>query len=218
MAVMLAEINESVETLTEKIEGGAKKYTIAGIFMQSEAVNHNGRIYPKHLMEREVALYTAEKVLKNQALGELNHPANRVSVDPREASHLITELSWDGNDVRGVAKILDTPCGKIVKALMDEQVSFGVSSRALGSLRKRQDGINEVQNDFSLKCVDIVSSPSAHGAWMQSIMEGKEWTCVDGIWSEQNIDEAKSAIRRAPKAQIEIRLEEEFTKFMNSFK
>ena len=155
MAIILAELNEDVETLTEKTESGVKNYAIQGIFMQSEAANRNGRIYPKHLMEREVNKYITEKVNKNQALGELNHPLNRVNVDPRESSHLIKELKFDGNDVRGVAKILDTPCGKIVKALMDENVSFGVKDQKwdlLTSLDRfyklRKDDIRKIENNF----------------------------------------------------------------------
>jgi hypothetical protein len=216
MAIILAELNESIESIMEAVESGAKKYSIQGIFMQSESTNRNGRVYPKHLMEREVNKYITEKVLKNQALGELNHPLNRVNVDPREASHLIKELKFDGDDVRGVAKILDTPTGKIVKALMDEDVSFGVSSRALGSLKKRNDGVNEVQSDFDLRTIDIVSDPSAKDAWVTALHEGKEWTFVNGIWQEQQIEESKSIIRKATQKELDTIILEQFNKFLKS--
>lgn len=212
MAMLLSELNESVEILTEKSESGAKSYNIQGIFMQSEAGNRNGRIYPKHLMEREVTKYIAEKVLKNQSLGELNHPANRVSVDPREASHLIKELKFNGNDVYGKAKILDTPCGKIVKALMDEDVSFGVSSRALGSLKARADGLNEVQSDFDLRTIDIVSDPSAKDAWVTALHESQEWVMVNGIWTEQHMEKSQSMIRKATQKEIDSMIIEQFSK------
>lgn len=215
MAIILAELNENVQSLTEKAENGIKNYTIHGVFMQSEAANRNGRIYPKHLMEREVAKYITEKVNKNQSMGELNHPLNRVNVDPREASHLIKELRFEGNDVYGKAKILDTPCGKIVKALMDEDVSFGVSSRALGSLKKRMDGLNEVQDDFDLRTVDIVSDPSAKDAWVTALHENKEWVCVDGIWTERNIEESKSIIRKATSRELNEVILKEFNKFIS---
>lgn len=215
MAMFLSELTESIETITEAVEG-AKNYSIQGIFMQSEATNRNGRIYPKHLMEREVNKYITEKVLKNQALGELNHPLNRVNVDPREASHLIKELKFDGNDVRGVAKILDTPCGKIVKALMDENVSFGVSSRALGSLKARSDGVNEVQSDFSLRTVDIVSDPSAHDAWVTALHENKEWVMINGIWSEQVMEQTQSIIRKASAKELNEVILKQFNLFIKT--
>lgn len=216
MAIILSEIFEG-NTIKEDV-GGVKKYGISGIFMQAEQRNRNNRIYPKHLMEREVAKYNVSHVQTKKAMGELNHPANRVSVDPREASHLITKLEWDDNNVIGEAKILNTPCGKIVKALMDEDICFGVSSRALGSTKKRSDGINEVSNDFDLRTIDIVSDPSAHDAWMTAIMENKEWVLVEGVWTEQNIQETKSIIRKATKAELNEKVLSEWTKFMNSLR
>jgi hypothetical protein len=216
MAVFLSELNESIETITEAADSGPKKYSIKGIFLQSESVNRNGRIYPKHLMEREIEKYITEKVSKNQALGELNHPLNRVNVDPREASHLIKELKFDGNDVRGVAKILDTPCGKIVKALMDENVSFGVSSRALGSLKARPDGVNEVQSDFSLRTVDIVSDPSAKDAWVTALHENKEWVMVNGIWTEQHMEQTQKIIRKASAKELNEVILNQFNLFIKS--
>lgn len=216
MAKLLTELYETVDTITEASDGGsAKKYSISGVFMQSDIGNRNGRIYPKSVMEREVDKYTKEYINENRALGELNHPLNRVSVDPREASHLITELHMDGSDVHGKAKVLDTPCGKIVKALMDEGVKFGVSSRALGSLKKREDGLNEVQNDFSLRTIDIVSDPSAPAAFVSSVFENKEWVFVDGEWVEQFHEETKSIIRKATAKELNEVILNRFNSFIS---
>lgn len=216
MAKLLTELYETVDTITEAADGGAKKYSISGIFMQSDIGNRNGRIYPKSVMEREVEKYNKEYIKENRAMGELNHPLNRVSVDPREASHLITELKMNGTDVYGKAKVLNTPCGKIVKALMDEGVKFGVSSRALGSLKKRDDGLNEVQSDFSLRTIDIVSDPSAPAAFVSSVMENKEWVQVDGEWVEQYISETKTAIRKATIKELQNVMESRFDFFIKN--
>jgi hypothetical protein len=220
MAIILTELYEAniLVEAEDAASGKGRRYIIEGVYMQSEQGNKNGRIYPKQIMEREVAKYIQTHVSRNRATGELNHPANRVNVDPKEASHKITELRWDGDNVMGRSVIMDTPMGKIVKAHIDEGVEFGVSSRALGSLKKRQDGLNEVQADFDLRTIDIVSDPSAPDAWMTAIMEGKEWTNVNGIWTEANIDATKSAIQKATRAQRDARILEEFNKFMNSFK
>ncbi len=215
MAKLLTELFESVDSILEAAEGGAKKYSISGVFMQSAVGNRNGRIYPTDIMEREVNKYNKEYILENRAMGELNHPLNRVSVDPREASHLITELKMEGTDVYGKAKVLNTPCGKIVKALMDEGVKFGVSSRALGSLKKRDDGLNEVQSDFSLRTIDIVSDPSAPAAFVNSVMENKEWVQVDGEWVEQFHEETKTAIRKASAKEMQNLIEARFNAFIN---
>lgn len=217
MAIILTELFEA-NTLVEAAKDGPKKYIIEGVFMQAEQGNRNGRIYPKHLMEREVNKYVESHVMKNRATGELNHPANRVNVDPREASHKITALQFEENNVIGRAVIMDTPCGKIVKAHIDEGVEFGVSSRALGSLKRRQDGLNEVQNDFDLRTIDIVSDPSAPDAWMTAIMENKEWTLVEGIWTEQHIEETKSVIKKASKNQLEETILNQFNIFMQSLR
>lgn len=211
---LLTELYEA-NSITEATDTG-KKYFIEGIFMQSDIGNRNGRIYPKPIMEREVKKYNESHVLQNRAMGELNHPANRVTVDPREASHLITELRMDGSDVYGKAKVIDTPTGKIVKTLMDEGIKFGVSSRALGSVRKRQDGLNEVQSDFSLRTIDIVSDPSAPSAFVTSLFENKEWVCENGIWTEKQIEESKSIIRKAPAKLVNEITLQQFEKYLKS--
>lgn len=214
MAILLTELIESVDTIIETTQEGTKSFMIGGTFMQSNKPNRNNRIYSKSIMEREVNRYIDEYVKQNRALGELSHPANRINIDPERACHLITELRFDGNDVIGKAKVLETPAGKIVKALLSEGVKVGMSSRALGSLKKRPDGINEVQSDFSLKCVDCVVDPSAHDAWVTALHESKEWVCENGIWTEKQIEESKSIIRKAPAKLVNEMVLKQFEKFI----
>jgi len=176
-------ITEQVDKLlTESIideATGKKDWFINGIFMQAEKQNRNGRIYPSRILEREVKRYDNEFIQTSRAIGELNHPQHP-NVNPERASHLITEMKKDGSNFVGKAKILDTPMGNIVKGLLDGGVNIGVSSRGVGSLKKR-NGVNEVQKDYRLLTVDIVSDPSAPDAYVQGIMEGKQWACgVDG--------------------------------------
>ncbi len=220
MAQLLVELQESVNTEIELNEAtNEKNYYIKGVFMESEQGNRNGRIYPKHLMEREIATYIRESINTNKmsSMGELHHPANRVSVDPDRAAIRIQELRMEGNDVIGKAKVLTKfPCGLTVKNLIDEGIQFGVSSRALGSLKKLPSGLNEVQSDFSLKTIDVVSDPSAHKAWVQALTEGKEWTFIDGIWTEQNIEESKSLIRKASSKELNEVMLSQFNLFIKS--
>jgi|APSaa5957512622_1039677.scaffolds.fasta_scaffold74965_2 hypothetical protein len=162
---------------------GKKDWFINGVFMQAETQNRNGRIYPSRILEREVKRYDNEFIQTSRAIGELNHPQHP-NVNPERASHLITELNAEGNNYVGKAKILDTPMGNIVKGLLDGGVNIGVSSRGVGSLKKKK-GVNEVQSDYRLLTVDIVSDPSAPDAFVEGIMEGKQWTCgIDGSISE----------------------------------
>lgn len=166
-------VQEPLALLTESKDGKKNLY-IQGIFAQSEKKNRNGRSYPKSVMETAVAKYIAEKISNRTAMGELNHPP-RLNVDPREACHLITELSWDGNDVIGKAKILtSTPVGKIVEGLLQDGVNLGVSTRGAGSI-KESNGVNIVGSDFFLTAVDVVSDPSAPDAWVNGVMEGVEF-------------------------------------------
>jgi hypothetical protein len=170
-------------------------------------------------MEREIARYIAESINTNKmsSMGELHHPANRITVDPDRAAIRILDLHMEGNDVIGKAKVLTKfPCGQTVKNLIDEGIVFGVSSRALGSLKKLPSGLNEVQSDFLLKTIDVVSDPSAHKAWVQALMEGKEWTCIDGIWQEKQIEESKSIIRKASAKELNEVILNQFNLFINS--
>lgn len=199
-------ILEETEILTEAASDGKKFMYIHGIFMQAEKKNRNGRVYPKGILEEAVEIFNKDFVLKNRALGELNHPP-RLNVDPSEACHLITELSWDGSNVLGKARILEgTPKGAILKGLVEGGVCMGVSSRAAGSVKKNRQGINEVQKDLRLSTVDAVSDPSAPDAFVQGLMEGVSWIYENGVFLQdqgQRIEEAVNEVKRARSAELE---------------
>jgi hypothetical protein len=163
--------------------------------MESEQVNKNGRVYPCSIMEREVDRYNKDYIRTNRSLGELGHPQGP-ALNLDRVSHIIKEMKMNGTTVYGKAKVLDTPYGNIVKNLIDEGVRLGVSSRGMGSL-KQVNGINEVQDDFSLATVDIVADPSAPNAFVNGIMEGKEWVWNNGVLAEKTIDSYKNKIEKA---------------------
>jgi hypothetical protein len=200
---LIKEVTEEIRYISElNEETGKKSHFIEGVFLQSNLKNRNGRMYPKEVMQKEVARYTAESIDKKRAYGELGHP-DGPTVNLDRVSHMIVGLKEDGDNYIGRAKILDTPMGRIVKELIGEGASLGVSSRGLGSLKER-NGVNEVQEDFMLAtAADIVADPSAPDAYVQGIMENKEWTCVNGIWQEKELDEAKSMIRAASSKELE---------------
>lgn len=200
---LIKEVTEEIKYISElNEETGKKSHFIEGVFLQSNLKNRNGRIYPKEVMQKEVARYTAEAIDKKRAYGELGHP-DGPTVNLDRVSHMIVGLKEDGDNYIGRAKILDTPMGRIVKELIDEGASLGVSSRGLGSL-KEKDGANEVQEDFMLAtAADIVADPSAPDAYVQGIMENKEWTFVNGIWQEKELDEAKDLITAASTEELE---------------
>ena len=187
---------DNIKLLKEAREDGTPEYFIEGIFMQSEKKNKNGRNYPKQILMKEVNRYNDEYVNKKRALGELGHPEGP-TVNLDRVSHMITNLYEDGNDVYGRAKIMDTPMGRIVKNLIDEGANIGVSSRGMGSLKKNGKGVNEVQDDFMLAAVDIVSDPSAPDAYVNGIMEGKEWVWDNGILKSREIENHKKLIENA---------------------
>ena len=171
---LIREEIEKVELITETVNGKKNLY-IQGIFLQSEQVNRNGRLYPFQIMEREVKRYSKDYVDKGRALGELGHP-DGPTVNLDRVSHKITELKQVGNDFVGKAQILSTPMGKIAESLLKDGVTLGVSSRGIGSLRENQKGYKEVGEDFMLAtAADIVADPSAPDAFVSGIMEGKEW-------------------------------------------
>lgn len=183
MLLLTENLENTTEIHLEENEHGKKDWFIEGIYMQSNVKNKNGRIYPKEILGNEINRYIAEKVDTFKALGELNHP-QRPSVNPKEASHRIVSLKEDGYNFIGKALILNTPNGNIVKGLLEGGTKIGVSSRGLGSV-KSKNGINEVQNDFMLSCVDIVLDPSAPDAMVDGIMEGVEYFMEDGIIVEK---------------------------------
>ena len=190
-------ITESIfdtEHVIEEGVGGKKSHYIVGPFAQAEQVNHNGRMYPKGVLESQINIQQG-LIKEKRALGELNHPATP-TIDLGRVSHLITELTWSGNDVMGKAKILDTPCGNIARALLDEGIKYGVSTRGVGSVAKNRSGINEVGRDFRLVCVDLVSNPSGPGCWVNAIMENQSWIYSDasGEWIEAAQEIVESAV------------------------
>ena len=197
---LITEVNDNINLVTEEVNG-EKQHYIDGIVMQAEQKHRNGRVYPSKVLMNEVKRYNNEYVKSSRAMGELGHPEGP-QLNLERVSHLIKELRIDGNDVYGKAKILDTPYGKIVKNLIGEGVKIGVSSRGMGSLKQR-DGINEVQDDFSLAAVDIVADPSAPNAFVQGIMEGKQWVWENGILTSRVIDTYKKHIQRANKTDLE---------------
>ena len=184
-------------------DNGKKNYFIEGIFMQSNIKNRNGRRYPLDVMTNEVKRYDKENIKKNRAFGELGHP-DGPTINLERVSHMITNLEMDGENVRGKAKIMDTPYGKIVKNLMDEGAPLGVSSRGMGSLKQGRDGSSEVQGDFYLAtAADIVADPSAPDAFVNGVMESKEWVWDNGIIKEVNINSYKKAIQNARMDDLE---------------
>ena len=198
---LITEVTETLNYLAEEKDGKKALY-IEGPFLQSEVVNRNGRKYMKESMAREVQRYTEQYINKNRAFGELGHP-DTPSINLDRVSHLVVGLRQEGNDWIGKAKILDTPMGNIVKSLIEGGAQIGVSSRGMGSL-KSVNGINVVQDDFHLAtAADIVADPSAPNAFVQGIMEGKEWVMVNGVWTEQQFETAKKMIKEASQADIE---------------
>ena len=198
---LIKEITESVSYLTEE-KDGKKSLFIEGPFLVSERKNRNGRLYKEETMRKEVNRYAEEYINKNRAFGELGHP-DTPSINLDRVSHLIVSLRQEGNDWIGKAKILETPMGNIARNLIEGGAQLGVSSRGMGSL-KMVNGINVVQDDFYLAtAADIVADPSAPGAFVQGIMEGKEWVLVNGIWTEQQYEEARKEIKQASQSQIE---------------
>lgn len=199
----IREVVESTKLLVEEKLGKGKTYFIEGVYLQSNLQNRNGRMYPEAVMDKEVSRYMKEYVTKNRAYGELGHPETP-SINLDRVSHLIVDLRKEGTNYIGKAKILDTPMGQIAKGLLDGGANLGVSSRALGSLKMNNEGINVVQDDFMLStAADIVADPSAPDAFVRGIMESKEWTFVDGKFVEKNIEEVKSFIKKTSSRSLE---------------
>jgi len=200
---LIKEVVEQTNCVIEEKVGGKKNYFIEGIFLQSELVNRNNRMYQEHVMDKEVGGYLKEHVQMNRAYGELGHP-DSPSINLDRVSHLIVDLRKEGKNYVGKAKILETPMGMIARGLLDGGANLGVSSRAMGSLKTNHDGVQIVQDDFMLStAADIVADPSAPDAFVRGIMEGKEWAFVDGKFVEQNIEEIKTYIKKASSKQLE---------------
>jgi len=212
---LIKEIHQELEYITEEKTGGKQSTFIKGVFMQSEQQNRNGRLYPKNVLEKELQRYQ-NMISEKRSLGELGHPPNP-QINLNNVSHLITNLQWEGNDIIGTAKILDTPMGKIAKNFIEEGVRLGVSSRGLGSLKER-NGVNEVQDDFHLATVDIVADPSAPNAFVEGIMENAEWICENGVWKSVQIEQAQKVIKQAPSKKLAEAKLKVFEAFLNSIK
>lgn len=186
MVKLLTELNEDLSFIKEAKEDGTKSYFVEGIFLQSNLKNRNGRIYPKEIVQKAVNDYRENFIVRKKSFGELGHPPNP-TINLNLISHLITDIREDGNNFIGKAKILDTPNGKIAKALMDEDCLLGISSRGLGSLKESKEG-KIVQSDFALATAgDLVSDPSAPEAWLTNIVENTEWI-FDGMeWQKREL-------------------------------
>ena len=208
------EFVSDVEYITEEKENGKKEYKIKGIFMQADIKNKNGRVYPMEILDKEVKRYNKEFINEKRAYGELGHPEGP-TINLERASHMITALYPDGKNFIGEAKILATPMGEIVKTLMDEGAKLGVSSRGMGSLEQKKDGSNYVRNDFYLAtAADIVSDPSAPSAFVEGIMEGKEWVWNHGALVESELVEAKERINSRIRKKQALEQNLEFAKFL----
>jgi len=202
---LICEVNEDINYITEaKDESGKKSYFIEGVFMQGDIKNRNGRVYPAETLAKEVARYNKEYVEKKRAYGELGHPQGP-TINLERVSHMITELKQDGSNFMGKAKIMtETPYGAIVKSLMDEGAQLGVSSRGMGSLKAGRAGAQEVQKDFYLAtAADIVADPSAPDAFVNGIMESKEWVWENGVIREATIADYETKIKKASKSELE---------------
>jgi len=200
---LITEMFEDVKYLTEKTENGKKNLYIEGTFLVGDTVNKNNRMYEMRTLRNEVNRYTEEFINTNRALGELGHP-DTPTLNLERVSHKIVSLKEDGNTFYGKALILDTPYGQIVKNFIDSGVNLGVSSRAMGSVTMTKEGYNLVQDDLRLAtAADIVADPSAPGAFVNGIMENKEWLFVEGRYIEADIDHAKRQIKQASKQQLE---------------
>lgn len=200
---LITETVDNVKYLTEASEDGKKRLYIEGTFLVGDAVNRNNRMYKMDTLREEVKRYNDEYIKTNRALGELGHP-DTPTINLERVSHKIVSLKEDGNTFYGKAQILETPYGDIVKNFIDNDVSIGVSSRALGSVVPTKEGYNLVQDDLKLAtAADIVADPSAPGAFVNGIMENKEWMFVEGRFVEADFDHAKKTIKKASAREIE---------------
>ena len=187
---LFTEAVDEVQYITEAKEGGGKNYKIKGIFLQADIKNRNGRVYPMEILQKEVARYNKKFINESRAYGELGHP-DGPTVNLERVSHMVTELYPDGKNFVGEAKIMETPMGKIVKNIMNEGGKLGVSSRGMGSLNQK-NGANYVRDDFYLAtAADIVADPSAPNAFVEGIMEGKEWVWNNGALIESELVELR---------------------------
>ena len=198
---LITETIENIELITEDKSNGGKDYKIRGIFLQGDIKNRNGRVYPVDVLSKEVGRYNKEFVEKKRAFGELGHP-DGPTVNLERVSHMITSLKPEGRNFIGEAKVMDTPYGKIVKNLIDEGAQLGVSSRGMGSM-KQVNGKNVINSDFYLAtAADIVADPSAPDAFVEGIMEGKEWLWDNGVLKSMEIEKYKQVIENTQRREL----------------
>ena len=211
---LITETIEDIEVLTEATANGGKAYKIRGVFMQADIKNRNGRVYPVDTLAKEVKRYTETFINKKRAFGELGHP-DGPTVNLERVSHMITSLKPEGKNFVGEAKIMDTPYGKIVKNLIDEGAQLGVSSRGMGSLQSGSQG-NVVGKDFYLAtAADIVADPSAPDAFVEGIMEGKEWVWDNGVLKSMEVEKYKEEIEKTKRAELAEKKASIFKDFLN---
>jgi len=210
---LITETIEDIEVLTEATSNGGKSYKIRGVFMQADIKNRNGRIYPVQTLAKEVARYNEQFINKKRAFGELGHP-DGPTVNLERVSHMITSLKSEGKNFIGEAKIMDTPYGKIVKNLIDEGAQLGVSSRGMGSIQG-----STVGKDFYLAtAADIVADPSAPDAFVEGIMEGKEWIWDNGVLKSKSVEEYKEQIEKTRRADLAETKASIFNDFLSKLK
>mgnify|MGYP003113770890 CR=1 FL=1 len=213
MKLIREEITD-IEFVTEETNN-KKNYFIKGVFMQADLKNRNGRVYPMETLNKEVSRYTKKFINEKRAFGELGHP-DGPTVNLERVSHMITKLYPDGKNFMGEAKITNTPYGNIVKSLIDEGAKLGVSSRGMGSLENRS-GANYVKSDFYLAtAADIVADPSAPDAFVQGVMEGKEWVWDNGIIKEVEVNELRKEIEKAKRHELAEKKAAVFNKFLKN--
>jgi len=214
---LITETTENIEVITEaKGNGNGNDYKIRGIFLQGDIKNRNGRVYPVEVLSKEVGRYNKEFVEKKRAFGELGHP-DGPTVNLERVSHMITSLKPEGRNFIGEAKIMDTPYGKIVKNLIDEGAQLGVSSRGMGSM-KQVNGKNVINSDFYLAtAADIVADPSAPDAFVEGIMEGKEWVWDNGVLKSMEVEKYKQEIENARQAELAEAKARVFKDFLSKF-
>ena len=214
---LLSEVHEDINYITEAKEDGKDNFFIEGVFMQGNFKNRNGRVYPTEILEKEVARYNKEYVDKNRAYGELGHPQGP-TINLERVSHMITKLERDGDNFVGKAKIMtETPYGAIVKSLIKEGAQLGVSSRGMGTLSAGKGGVQQVGKDFYLATAgDIVADPSAPLAFVEGIMEEREWIFENGIWSVEQAENMKEQVIKMSVQEVEDKKFKIFETFLNS--
>ena len=215
MSKVLTESSFDTKILVEEKENGQKDWFIEGIFMQADVVNRNRRNYPREIMEKEIGSYINEYVNPRRAVGELSHP-DTAQINLDKITHIVEEIRQEGNNFYGKARILNTPAGNIVKGLLEGGVQLGVSSRGMGSVKRNNQGINEVQNDFKLAAIDIVYQPSAPDAYVQGLMESSE-----GMWDTisedvEFVESLKSTIAEEQEIELQESKIDAFSKFLDA--